>query len=412
MWKTGFSRQEQYPKMTDQPDDDNNMPTLDSDSLYPSAIMHQETQGQQYLSSSNTWNNGKSPNSVSLVSQYQRQRAKPPQFINPLLRTLEALGIKSPSQPSAAQVAYRLTKLINTRKKMVKREQDFFSSIANWMAILPNYENSRMLSEYNALLDIQIRSEEELIRKQENINLQLAHVFQRENKMEVQRNKRQATMIEVREEERKKGEGQALHLAKEKIEEIDASIEVINEQLIKAISTVLKGSLLDYAICLQTSCNRMKEGCDTLFRYVNEGSMYPVNKIYAETTRESGFEKIHPLTGSGSGSESRLSDDNKENKLKDRTNELNLLKSGKIRNASSKKVFEGAGDEATSGVEPTCLECLAVGKAGKVVHAAFCSHFKKPALERPVSSQSISMPGKISQRLSSLMRSKESSIWQ
>ena len=208
MWKTGFSRQEQYPKMTDQPDDDNNMPTLDSDSLYPSAIMHQETQGQQYLNSSNTWNNGKSPNSVSLVSQYQRQRAKPPQFINPLLKTLEALGIKSPSQPSAAQVAYRLTKLINTRKKMVKREQDFFSSIANWMAILPNYENSRMLSEYNALLDIQIRSEEELIRKQENINLQLAHVFQRENKMEVQRNKRQATMIEVREEERKREKGE------------------------------------------------------------------------------------------------------------------------------------------------------------------------------------------------------------
>lgn len=204
MWKTRPSKQKEHSKMSDQLDGDNNSPNLDSDSLYPSAIIPQEDQEHQQFSSSTMWNNGKSLSSVSLVSQYQRQKAKPPQFINPLLKTLEALGIKSPSQPSAAQVAYKLTKLINTRKKMVKREQDFFSSIASWMAVLPNYENSRMLSEYNALLDIQIRSEEELIRKQENINLQLAHVFQRENKMEIQRSKRQATMIEVREEERKR----------------------------------------------------------------------------------------------------------------------------------------------------------------------------------------------------------------
>ncbi|QPG76572.1 hypothetical protein FOA43_003963 [Brettanomyces nanus] len=326
-----------------------------------------------------------------------------PQFMNSLIKTLELMGVKGPSNPSAAQVAYRLTKLVTAEKRVMRKEKDYFNSISNWVNGLPNHENSRLLVEFNRLTDIRIRTQEELVRKQENINLQLSHVFQREHKVETQMAKRTNTQEVLRDEERKKGEGQSIHLAREKLEEIDASIEVINEQMIKAINTSLKKAFIDYVICLQTSCNRLEEGCDEFFEYVNSGtSVYSLNN-----NLETNLEKIQQI------STSRNSSENKENRLKDRASDFKIRNHGEIR--EEREIQEDDDIAAKTNYvteENACTQCNALLKEGKVVHASFCSQFKKVAAERPESSQSISMPGRMSLRIPSLLRPREATVWQ
>ncbi|VEU19768.1 DEKNAAC100562 [Brettanomyces naardenensis] len=393
MWKT--KNKKEMPEKEEGPA----LSPLNSSPLYSSSLVQHDHQ-QLCATPNNLWNASEALTSTSLVSQYQRPGIVASQFLNPLVKTLELMGVKGPSLPSAAQVAYRLTKLVSAEKKVMKREQDYFTSISNWVSGLPNHENSRLLVEINRLTDIQIRTQEELLRKQENINLQLSHVFQREHKVETQRAKRANTVTELREEERKKGEGQSIHLARERLEELDASIEVINEQMIKAINTSLKGAFVDYVICLQTACNRLKEGCDDFFDYVNSGTIYSLTKFPNE---DPGFAKIQPI------SSSRFSSQNKENKLKERTNELIGLSNGKLR---EDKIPENPTEDSDYEGLKRCPECMALIKNGSKSHAPFCPHYKKANTERPESSQSITMPGKMSLRIPSLIRAKESSVWQ
>lgn len=337
-----------------------------------------------------SWNGG-ALSSASIISQYQQQSLKMPHLLESISKPLEIMGMKGPSKPSAAQVAYRLVKLIGSERKTSRKQQILFNSIGGWLATLHNPESCRLLVEFNRINDLQIKAHDELVRKLEGINLQLTHVYQREQKMELQWTKRQSTENLMREQERKKGEGQDLHLAREKMEELDASIEVLQDQLVKSINTSLKSAFADYVICLQTVSNQLKEGCDDFFQFMNSDTIY---KNSFKSDHMSSFTQIQSLPPS--------TQSDKENRVDELADQF------------SKTVLDKTDTNVSTDAPNLCLECNRVAKDGVIQHELFCRYATKARPESPQNG-----PGRMSFWLPSLGRHREpgatntgNGIWQ
>ncbi|GME85751.1 unnamed protein product [Ambrosiozyma monospora] len=210
--------------------------------------------------------------STSVLSQYSSSSAS--NIVSPLVKTLEYIGAKSPDTPCASSVGYKLRKLIAAEKKALKRKHEFMNSISNWIQGLENEDNKQTLVEFNRILEIQSRLEEESIRKLENLNLQLSHVSQREIKSKELKQKRAKTFKQLRDQERKTGENQAIHLARETLEELNVSIEVVNDQLVRSIDSSLKAALVDYVLDAQNVSNSIQNSCNDFFSYLNTAGCY------------------------------------------------------------------------------------------------------------------------------------------
>lgn len=391
MWgldKTKYEHKQSDHSTTSSTGAENVAPSLHSAPLYPASLITSEK--QRYGSGS--WDSTTSMTTVSTLSPNQ-QVVKAPQFMNPLLKTLEFLGVKSPSEPSAAQVSYRLTKLMNSERKFMKREQEYHISVASWATITGKKEIKELFDQFNKLVDIQIKSHEELIRKQEVINLQLNRIFQREHKLRTQREKMNTNDNKVKSGEIKEGESVKVSMAREHREEIQASINVIRSQIEKAICTSLKRSMVDYAIGLQNTSNRYKESCDSFFDFVNR-DCYLISHISEPSS-------------SIAGEVERINDDDKE-RLKDRTNTepKDQLPNDKLRtrlHTSENSISDKSGTNC-------CPECMAPKKEGEITHASFCSHYRRIGIDGKPETQTLR--SKLPLRIPSIMRQKDpAGIW-
>ncbi|GME75295.1 unnamed protein product [Ambrosiozyma monospora] len=220
-------------------------------------------------------------NSTSVLSQYNSNSAST--IVSPLVKTLEYIGVKSPDTPCASSVGYKLRKLITAEKKALKRKHEFMNSISNWVQGLENEANKQTMVEFNRILDLHSRLEEENIRKLESINLQLNHVSQREVKSEELKLKRVKTFKHLRDQERKTGDNQAIRLGRETLEELNVSIDVVNEQLVRSIDTSLKGALTDYILDVQNVSAIMHGSCNDFFTFLNTGRIFARPAYLLET---------------------------------------------------------------------------------------------------------------------------------
>ncbi|KAG7877898.1 hypothetical protein KL925_000934 [Ogataea polymorpha] len=378
--------------------------SLNSSPLHSSSIYHQQG------------NLGSSMDSSSSFFQYQNMNHSGA-IINPLLKTLEFIGAKSPDTPSAASVMYKLRKLINAEKKVLKRRHEFLGGVSHWVNVLSNPENKRLLVEFSRIAELQGRLDEEMIRKKENINLQLYHVSQRESKSAELKLKRARTFKQLRDQERKIGDNHNTCLSREALEELNISIEVVDEQLIKSINTSLQGSLVDYVLSMQSVSSDIKEGCNEFFEYLNADSIYNCRKSYL---LDDSSDKIQYLG-------SRETSENKENQYKGRAesvkpaggnkkkylNLTNLTGPTEVRASTEHLTGHELKEElGTLQTQPLkCPDCGSQLKNEHTQHSSVCSYSKQGLNDPPGSSQSLAMPGRLGIRIPSVLKSRAGEGW-
>ncbi|KAH3664172.1 hypothetical protein OGAPHI_004886 [Ogataea philodendri] len=378
--------------------------SLPSSPLHSSSIYHQPG------------NLGTSLDSSSSFLQYQNT-SHSGNLMNPLMKTLEFIGAKSPDTPSAASVMYKLRKLINAEKKTLKRRHEFLTGVSHWINVLNNGENKRLLVEFSRIGELQGRLDEELIRKKENINLQLYHVSQRESKSAELKLKRARTFKQLRDQERKIGDNHNTCLSREALEELSISIEVVDEQLVKSINTSLQGSLVDYVLSMQSASSDIKEGCNEFFEYLNADSIYNCRKSYL---LDDSSDKIQYIG-------SRETSENKENHFKGRNEEIKPVGSKKKKYSTLMNgaglAAVGASTEHLTGSELKeeinnlqtqplkCPDCGCQLKSEHTHHSSTCSFVKQNLNDPPGSSQSLAMPGRLGIRIPSVLKSRAGEGW-
>ncbi|ODV85683.1 hypothetical protein CANARDRAFT_27786 [[Candida] arabinofermentans NRRL YB-2248] len=388
-----------YPLLSNNKDLENtSSASLHSSPINSSAYIHQQ--------------NGELENKYSASSvlfQYPSS-AQTSTLINPFLRTLEYIGARSPSTPSAAVVSYRLQKLINAEKKVLRKRHELLKGLSYWIGMLNNQDNKRLLVEFSRIIEMQGRLDEELARKKENINLQLKHVSQRENKAEDLQMKRTKTFRQLREQERKNGENLNTCLSKEALEELNISIEVVEEQLVKSINTSLKGSLVDYVLSMQGVATDTKEGCNEFFKYMNTDTMYNFRKSYL--LNDETDQKIELINNARKESE----DKQNRPKLKPMGSRKNKAMDY-IPQIPATETEEDLKDESFANQNESHANCESCGcllNGENTIHMIDCplvarNPFRDGLHEVPNSNHSSNMPGRLlSQRVSSVLKN---SVW-
>ncbi|ODV63868.1 uncharacterized protein ASCRUDRAFT_31026, partial [Ascoidea rubescens DSM 1968] len=154
----------------------------------------------------------------------------------------------SPVQSSSHNLHNRLKKIVKYEKKSVKNQIEFINELNSWSAIIPNETSKKLLIEFSKCLDIQRELNEELIQKQENLRLQFINVQKREQKSNNLKLKRNRSLSKLRAEESKVGQSQKISLQKEALEELECSMEIVDDQYIRSINTGLKSSFIEYIL--------------------------------------------------------------------------------------------------------------------------------------------------------------------
>ncbi|ODV95289.1 hypothetical protein PACTADRAFT_33865 [Pachysolen tannophilus NRRL Y-2460] len=212
-------------------------------------------------------------------------------------KVLELMG-GTPAQANSRTVHDRITKLIKAEKKVIRQQQELIRDLNSWLTIIPNDDSKKLLNEFSNFLEIQADSGEELIHKQENIKLQLVSVQKRESKAHDLKNKRNKLYRTLRDQESKVGDIPVVTLTKENLEELEISVEVVEEQYIRAINSSLKSSLVDYTIAMSLSCSKFKSSIDRFFNSLASTTSglieTPKKYIYSANTG------IFPSSNSGS----------------------------------------------------------------------------------------------------------------
>jgi hypothetical protein len=122
-------------------------------------------------------------------------------------------------------------------------------------------------------LETELESNELAIKKKDQINTQLVNVNKREKRTNDLKLKRNKMLIKLRENENKIGDSPITALTKENLEELECSVEIVEDQFMKSINNGLKNSIVDYVSTLK----------DTGLRYKDASEYFLENYYYAST---------------------------------------------------------------------------------------------------------------------------------
>ncbi|ODQ80901.1 hypothetical protein BABINDRAFT_118031 [Babjeviella inositovora NRRL Y-12698] len=186
---------------------------------------------------------------------------------SPINKMMDMVGANG--QQTANSLQNRVGKLIKYEKKVIKQQVELIKEITSWLNIVPNEEASQLLTEFKKCIEAQRDIEEELVHRQENVQLQLTNVQKREKKNVELKAKRNKMARLLRDQESKSGTTTKTTLTKESLEELDLSADVVEEQYVRAINTSLKSALVDYVFSLQSISAKLRETSGAFFSYLN-----------------------------------------------------------------------------------------------------------------------------------------------
>ncbi|CDR41200.1 CYFA0S06e03774g1_1 [Cyberlindnera fabianii] len=180
------------------------------------------------------------------------------------------LGKLNPSaQLTSHTLDQRISKYIKAEKKVMKQQQELVKDITSWCNIVPNEECKRLLYHYIRILEMEFDITEQAIKKQSQIIGQLGNVNKREKRTNDLKWKRNKILAKLRESENKVGDSPITMLTKENLEELECSVEIVEDQFIRSINTGLKNALVDYVMTLRNSGVKYKESSKTFLDEYN-----------------------------------------------------------------------------------------------------------------------------------------------
>lgn len=163
----------------------------------------------------------------------------------------------------------KLDKLIKFQRRGIAIQEDLIRELDHWSENIPNDTGKTVLNELSNCLELQRQLEDELLHRKENLRLQLVGVQKRESKAISLKQKYNKLYTLLREQESKNGETSYTSLTRENLEELGASVAIVEEQYLRSVNTQLRTSIMDYMISLSSNCQKLKILTDQILATVS-----------------------------------------------------------------------------------------------------------------------------------------------
>ncbi|KAH3685409.1 hypothetical protein WICPIJ_003613 [Wickerhamomyces pijperi] len=163
------------------------------------------------------------------------------------------------SQSNSLTITARVNKMIKIQRKLIRQQQDLAKEIASWCNVLPNEESKSLMESFIRLLEHQVDVTEGFITREQAINVQLGNVNKRERRSNDLKLKRNKMLVRLRDAENKLGDNPATTLIRENLDELDGSVDIVEDQFVNSINNGLRQSIVEYSVILQESGTTSRE---------------------------------------------------------------------------------------------------------------------------------------------------------
>jgi hypothetical protein len=204
------------------------------------------------------------------------------------------------AQATSHSLDVKLSKLIKMEKKVMKLQQELIKEISSWSNVLPNDDCKKLLYHLIKVLEVEHEVNEQKIKKESQIIGQLGNVNKREKRTNELKFKRNRMLAKLRENENKMGDNPVTMLTKENLEELECSVEIVEDQFIRSINNGLKNSFVDYVTAIRTFGTRYRASSSYFLENYNfnsrpDGSATSLQRLILQNKYQSATE-----TNSGS----------------------------------------------------------------------------------------------------------------
>ncbi|KAI5969151.1 hypothetical protein CANMA_001818 [Candida margitis] len=167
------------------------------------------------------------------------------------------------SRSSSYKIHQKLTKLIKLNIKTKKLEQEILGDTNLWADNIPTQECSSIIRDFNFIFSTQTNAGAQLNEKLEKIKLSLSCVNEREKKQKELLYSKIKLEKQLKENKARVGsKASSTVLIIEKLEEVDCSLQVVEQQFVRSISNDLKESIIDYIYTLHSTSRKLNEVCE------------------------------------------------------------------------------------------------------------------------------------------------------
>ncbi|CCG22589.1 hypothetical protein CORT_0B08850 [Candida orthopsilosis Co 90-125] len=174
------------------------------------------------------------------------------------------------SRSSSYKINQKLGKLIKLNIKTKKLEKGFLNDTNLWADFIPTQDCSSIIKDFNFIFSAQTSSSAQLNEKLEKIKLSLSFVSEREKKQKELLYSKIKLEKQLKENKARVGpKASSTVLIIEKLEEVDCSLQVVEQQFVRSISNDLKESIIDYIYTLHSTSRKLNEVCEDFIECVN-----------------------------------------------------------------------------------------------------------------------------------------------
>ncbi|KAI5954776.1 hypothetical protein KGF57_003799 [Candida theae] len=174
------------------------------------------------------------------------------------------------SRSSSHKIHQKLSKLIKTKVRAKKLEQEILSDANVWSDSIPTQECSSIIKDFNFIFSAQTNASAQLNEKLEKIKLSLSFVNEREKKQKELLFSKIKLEKQLKENKARVGpKASSTVLIIEKLEEVDCSLQVVEQQFVRSIANDLKESIIDYVCTLHSTSRKLNEVCEDFMECVN-----------------------------------------------------------------------------------------------------------------------------------------------
>lgn len=167
--------------------------------------------------------------------------------------------IQGNTQASSHTLSQKFNKLIRLEKKVMKQQEELIRDVNSWCNVLPNDDCKKLMYHLIKIMEAEASVGELSIKKQNQIIGQLASINKREKRSNELKFKRNKVLAKLRENENKMGDTPVTVLTKENLEELECSVEVVEDQFIRSVNSGLKNAFVDYVSTLRNSGRSLRE---------------------------------------------------------------------------------------------------------------------------------------------------------
>ncbi|KAI5953447.1 hypothetical protein KGF54_002819 [Candida jiufengensis] len=174
------------------------------------------------------------------------------------------------SKITSSTIHQKFSKLIKFNNKSRNLEKKLINDIYSWVDTIPNQECSQIIKDFNHVFGLQSVNNTELNERLDKIKISLNSVNEREKKQKILLAAKFKTEKLLKENQSKYGpKASSTTLTNEKLENIECSLQVIEQQFLRSISTDLKETLIDYIIALHKTSRKLQDYTDELIQHLN-----------------------------------------------------------------------------------------------------------------------------------------------